>query len=179
MKGYDFFIGSVPGVFLVFSAIAFLTYILWSRIYSGYPYGSAYRATVENSELFMVQGLNPDRVWLLVWGFSGGLACLAGYLSPLWFKSTSLIGPWIMTPIMAASLLGGLYNRRGYFIGGLIVGLADIMLTVWGQEKLGVWVEYRPFVSMVILVLVLRFRPQGLLGREKHHMLSSSRNLDQ
>ena len=84
-----------------------------------------------------------------------------------------------MTPIMAASLLGGLYNRRGYFIGGLIVGLADIMLTVWGQAVIGVWVgEYRPFVSMVILVLVLRFRPQGLLGREKHHMLSSSRNLD-
>jgi len=180
LKEYDFFIGSVPGVFLVFSAIAFLTYILWSRIYSGNSFGSAYRATVENPELVMVQGLNPDRVWLLVWGFSGGLACLSGYLSPLWFKSTPLMGPYIMTTIIAASLLGGLYNRRGYFIGGLILGIADIMLTVWGQEKLGVWVgEYRPLVSMVILVLVLRFRPQGLLGREKVHFLSSSRNLDQ
>ena len=180
LKEYDFFIGSVPGVFLVFSAITFLTYILWSRIYSGNSLGSAYRATVENPELVMVQGFNPDRVWLLVWGFSGGLACLAGYLIPLWFKSTPLIGPWMMTPIIAASLLGGLYNRRGYFIGGLIVGILDIMLTVWGQAVMGVWVgEYRPLVSMGILVLVLRFRPQGLLGREKVHFLSSSRNLDQ
>ena len=180
LKAYEFHIGRVHGVFLVFTAITFLTYILWDRIFSGSPYGSMYRATLENPELVMVQGLNPDRIWLLVWGFSGGLACLAGYLLPLWFKSTPLIGPWMMTPIIAASLLGGLYNRRGYFIGGLIVGILDIMLTVWGQAAIGVWVgEYRPMVSMTILVLVLSFRPQGLLGRDMTHFLGPSRNLDQ
>lgn len=179
LKEYDFTIGTVPGIFLVFTAITFLIHILWSRAYSRNQFGSAYRAVVENPELVMVQGLNPDRVWLLVWGFSGGLSCLAGYLSPLWFKSTPEIGPWIMTPIMAASLLGGLYNRRGYFIGGLIVGVLDIMLTVWGQLAIGVWFgDYRQLISMAILVLVLRFRPQGLLGINKSPMLSSSRNLD-
>ena len=172
LKEYDFYIGSVPGIFFVFTAIAFLTYILWSKIYSGNSFGSAYRATVENSELIMVQGVNPDKIWLLVWGFSGGLACLAGFLSPLWFKSTPVMGSWIMTPIIAASLLGGLDTRRGFFIGGLIVGVSDIMLTVWGQERIGVWFgDYRQLISMTILVLVLRFRPQGLLGFEKQNTL--------
>ena len=172
LKEYDFYIGSVPGIFFVFTAIAFLTYILWSKIYSGNSFGSAYRATVENSELIMIQGVNPDKIWLLVWGFSGGLACLAGFLSPLWFKSTPVMGSWIMTPIIAASLLGGLDTRRGFFIGGLIVGVSDIMLTVWGQERIGVWFgDYRQLISMTILVLVLRFRPQGLLGFEKQNTL--------
>ena len=166
MKEFDFKIGSIPGVFLVSTGISIITYITWRHIYSDTHFGSEYRAIRENPELAMVQGINPERIWLIIWGVSGSLACLAGSFICLWYKSTPLMGPWIMTPIFAASLLGGLDDHRGFFIGGLIVGLADIMLTTWGQEKLGTWFgDYRLFIAMTIMILVLYFKPQGLFGK--------------
>lgn len=166
LKEKDFIIGNIPGVFLVSSITAALTYLLWRYTFSKTTFGYKYRVIKENSELSMIQGIDPERVWLLVWGLSGGLAAFSGALSCLWFKATPLMGPWIMTPIIAASLLGGLDNHRGFFIGGLIVGLAEIMLTSLGQAIVGVWVgEYRPLISISILVLVLMFRPQGIMGK--------------
>ena len=100
-----------------------------------------------------------------MWGLSGSLAFLGGAICPLWFSVSSTAGIQIITPVIAASILGGLKNPKGAFLGGLVVGVSEILLTAFSQEKFGVWIgEYRPFIPMIILVLVLFFRPEGLLG---------------
>ena len=100
-----------------------------------------------------------------MWGLSGSLACLAGAICPIWFSVSTVAGSMIITPVIAASILGGLRNHRGYFLGGLVVGVSEIMLSSFAVEKMGNWIgDYRPFIPMIILVLVLYFKPQGLLG---------------
>ncbi len=164
LKEYDFHIGAIPGVFLVSSFMVF-SLAVSIRYVRKTSFGLSYRALLENYMLFQVQGLNPERLWAIQWGLAGGFAGLTGALMSLWFKTTPVMGSWIMTPILAASLVGGFDNLRGAFIGGLFVGFSDIVLTMLGQHVVGVWVgAYRPLLSMGFLVLFLLFRPQGILG---------------
>lgn len=82
-------------------------------------------------------------------------------MCPIWFSVSSIMGIQIIT----ASILGGIGNRRGFFIGGLSLGFLEIMVTGLAQMRYGTWIgEYSPFIPIVLLVIVLRFRPQGLLG---------------
>jgi len=164
LKEYDFHVGVVPGVFLISSFMVFILAVS-TRYVRKTSFGVFYRALLENDMLFQVQGLNPERYLVIYWGFAGGFAGFSGALMSLWFKTTPLSGPWIMTSIVAASLVGGFDNLRGAFIGGLFVGFLDIVLTILGQSVFGVWVgTYRPLLSMGFLVLFLLFRPQGILG---------------
>ena len=110
-------------------------------------------------------GINTQRIQVFSWVLTGGLACLAGAMIPMWFMSTLQTGAALITSIMAGSLLGGFTNIYGAVILGAPVGLSDIMLTTWGQAWIGTWVgEYRPLVPMLFLVAVLLIEPEGLDG---------------
>ena len=165
LKQYDFYTGSIPRIFFVSSLAAFLSYILWRHIYNQTRAGLRYRAVLENPQLAAIQGINIKKNWLLIWGVSGSLACLAGAMCPIWFSVSSIVGTQIITAVITASILGGLGNHRGFFIGGLIVGFLEIMITVRAQMIYGTWIgEYRPLIPIAIMALTLMYRPQGLLG---------------
>lgn len=165
LKKFDFQIGSIHGVFLVSSFAVFSVYFIWRHLYIKTKMGISYRAILEDASLAQVQGINRDSLWLKLWGFSGSLACLAGAICPIWFSVSTIAGSLIITPVITASILGGLKNPRGCFIGGLVVGVSEIMFTELIMEHFGVRMgEYRPFIPMIILVLVLFFKPEGLLG---------------
>ena len=165
LKAYDFRLWGIPGVFLTSSIMCFLAYFSLRHYYRYTRVGIGHRALLENRELAQIQGINVQRTCLLVWGFSGSLACLVGVFIPLWFSFSVTSGTQIITPIIAASLLGGLRNPRGFFFGGLITGVLEIMITFGGMARFGLWFgDYRPIIPMIILVLVLLFKPEGLLG---------------
>jgi len=168
MKKYDFQIGSTPGVFIVSSLTAFTVYLAWRHFYQKTKIGTSYRAALDNPGLAQTQGINIESLWLRLWGLSGSLACLAGAICSIWYSVNTVSGTQIVTPVITASILGGLKNPKGFFLGGLIVGVSEIMLTSFAVEKLGNWIgEYRPFVPMIILVLVLLLKPEGILGTSK------------
>lgn len=101
------------------------------------------------------------------WLLAGGLAGLAGLLMVIRFHVTPLLGSYIMTPVFAAGLLGGIDNPKGAVVGGLVTGIAEIIVTSMGQDLIGVWVgEFRFIIPLSIMVLVLRFKPDGVLGLE-------------
>lgn len=123
------------------------------------------RATAEDPELASVLGINIQTVQLFSWFLTGGLACLAGAMIPMWFMSTPTSGSAIITSIMAGSLLGGFDSIYGAIIGGFTIGFAEIMFTLWGQQLLGAWFgEYRPLIPMIFLITVLLIEPRGLQG---------------
>jgi branched-chain amino acid transport system permease protein len=127
--------------------------------------GVAMRATAEDPELASVLGININQIQLFSWFLTGGLACLAGAMIPMWFQSSPSTGAIMITSIMAGSLLGGFDSIYGSVIGGAVVGMSEIILTYWGQAIIGVWFgEYRPMVPMIFLVTVLLIEPQGLKG---------------
>jgi branched-chain amino acid transport system permease protein len=165
LKEFDFKIAGYPGIFPMSFLICFVVVIILHILLTRTKTGVAMRATAEDPELASVLGINIDHIQRLSWFLTGGLACLAGAMYPLWFQSYPKSGAAIMTSIMAGSLLGGFDNIYGAIIGGFGVGFSEIVLTARLQKWLGPWIgRWRPLVPMVILVAVLLFEPRGLSG---------------
>jgi branched-chain amino acid transport system permease protein len=165
LKDTDFTFGGFPGIFTVSISITILSVLALHYMLTRTKMGIAMRATAEDPELSSVLGININQIQIFSWFLTGGLACLAGAMIPMWFMSTPVTGAAIITSIMAGSLLGGFESIYGAVIGGMLVGMSEIMLTLWGQETLGVWVgEWRPVIPMAFLVAVLLIEPEGLQG---------------
>ena len=165
LKEYDFTYAGFPGIFIMSIALSIGSVAALRYLLTRTKMGIAMRATAEDPELASVLGINTERMQVFSWFLTGGLACLAGAMIPLWFQSTPQTGSALITSIMAGSLLGGFTNIYGAVIGGAIVGLSEIILTYWGQSLIGTWVgEYRPILPMLFLVAVLLIEPEGLEG---------------
>jgi len=165
LKESDFEIAGFPGIFVVSLTLTVGSVLALHYMLTRTRIGVAMRATAEDPELASVLGINTNQIQLFSWFLTGGLACLAGAMIPLWFQSTPQSGAMIITSIMAGSLLGGFNSIYGSVIGGAIVGMSEIMLTTWGQALIGVWVgEYRPLIPMIFLVSILLVEPEGLQG---------------
>ncbi len=165
LKDYDFAVGDFPGIFVVSIGLTTISVIALHYMLTRLKIGVAMRATAEDPSLASILGININQIQLFSWFLTGGMACLAGSMIPLWFMSTPTSGAMIITSIMAGSLLGGFESVYGAVVGGAVVGISEIMLTTWGQAIIGTWVgEYRPIVPMVFLVAVLLIEPNGLQG---------------
>ena len=165
LKEADFSFAGFPGIFIVSISLSIGSVIALRYLLTRTRMGVAMRATAEDPELASVLGINTEKIQVFSWFLTGGLACLAGAMIPMWFMSTPQTGAALITSIMAGSLLGGFTNIYGAVIGGATVGLSEIMLTTWGQAWIGTWVgEYRPLGPMLFLIVVLLFEPEGLDG---------------
>lgn len=165
LKDADFRFAGFPGIFVVSMTLTAFCVVILHYMLTRTKIGIAMRATAEDTELASVLGININRIQIFSWFLTGGMACLAGAMIPLWFMSNPGTGAMIITSIMAGSLLGGFESVYGAVLGGFVVGVSEIMLTTWGQQIFGAWVgEYRPLVPMFFLVAVLLIEPRGLQG---------------
>ena len=175
LKMFDFEFAGMPGIFTVSLSICIVTVIVLHYMLTRTKTGVAMRATSEDPELASVLGIDINRIQIFSWFLTGGLACLAGAMYPLWFMSLPTSGAAIITSIMAGSLLGGFENIYGAIVGGFSVGLSEILLTTWLMKVVGVWVgEYRPLIPMILLVAVLLIEPRGLHGLYERFKASST-----
>lgn len=175
LKDADFKISGFPGIFVVSVGLTSACVLVLHYMLTRTRIGIAMRATAEDPELASVLGINTNQIQIFSWFLTGGMACLAGSMIPMWFMSTPTTGAAMITPIMAGSLLGGFENVYGAVIGGFVVGVSEIMLTTWGQALLGSWVgEYRPLVPMFFLVAVLLIEPRGLQGAWERMVASNT-----
>jgi branched-chain amino acid transport system permease protein len=165
VKELDFEFMGMPGILPVSVSICIGTVIVLHYMLTRTNTGIAMRAVAEDTELSSVLGIDVNRIQIFSWFLTGGLAALAGSMMPLWFASSPATGSFMITSIMAASLLGGFTNVYGAVIGGIGIGFSEIILTFFLQQTVGVWIgEYRPLVPMVVLVAVLLIEPNGLQG---------------
>jgi neutral amino acid transport system permease protein len=120
--------------------------------------GKAMRAVSDNVDLAESSGIDVKRVILVVWGLGAGLAALGGVLQALMTSVNYLNGTQLLLLMFAGVILGGLGTAYGAMVGGLVVGLATEVSTVWLNAELKyVW-------ALAALIVVLLFRPQGILG---------------
>lgn len=125
--------------------------------------GKATRAVSDNAGLAGASGINVDRVIRIVWVLAGTLTGLSGILYA-YFVGASVrwdMGFLILLLLFASVTLGGLGSAFGALVGALIIGLATEVSTLWLPADL------RFAVALVILILVLLVRPQGVLGRKE------------
>ncbi len=124
--------------------------------------GRATRAVSDNPALAAASGIDVDRIIRLVWTVSMGLAGLAGIFYALVVSNGIKwdTGLQILLLLFAAVTLGGLGTAFGALVGALIIGLVVEL-----AGPLGAPGDLKYAVALAILILLLLFRPQGLLGR--------------
>jgi branched-chain amino acid transport system permease protein len=124
--------------------------------------GRATRAVSDNPALAAASGIDVDKIIRLVWTVSMGLAGLAGIFYALVVSNGIKwdTGLQILLLLFAAVTLGGLGTAFGALVGALIIGLVVEL-----AGPLGAPGDLKYAVALAILILLLLFRPQGLLGR--------------
>jgi branched-chain amino acid transport system permease protein len=121
--------------------------------------GRGIRATAQDPETATLMGVNIDRVVMVTFLLGGLLAGAAGTLFGIFFEQARYnIGFLPGIKAFTAAVLGGIGNIRGALVGGLLLGL----LENWGSAVLGA--QWKDVFAFTVLVLVLMFRPTGLLG---------------
>ena len=122
--------------------------------------GKAMRATAQDAEAARMMGVEVDRVIIMAFFLGSALAGAAGLIFGLYYNFTSfIIGFTAGLRAFTAAVLGGIGNVPGAMVGGVIIGLVEAM----GSQFIGA--SWADVIIFSILVLVLVFKPAGLLGR--------------
>jgi branched-chain amino acid transport system permease protein len=124
--------------------------------------GKATRAISDNPQLAAASGIDVDRVIRYVWILAGVLAAISGILWAYFRPGVKWdMGMQMLLLMFAAITLGGLGTAFGALVGSLIVGIAVEISTLWIPSDL----KYAS--ALVVLIVILLVRPQGLLGRKE------------
>ena len=122
--------------------------------------GLAMRATSENLPAAQTLGIPTRRVLSLSWG----MASLLGVLAGLFLAPAILLDPFFMLePFLkgfAAAVLGGLNSLPGAIVGGFLLGLAESLAGGY------INVAFKNTLAFLVIIFILLFRPEGLLGTE-------------
>ncbi|GAA1930752.1 branched-chain amino acid ABC transporter permease [Nocardioides hwasunensis] len=121
--------------------------------------GRGVRAVAQDPDTASLMGVNQERVIMLVFVLGGAMAGVAALLYTVQYDITKFdIGFIIGLKAFTAAVLGGIGNLRGALVGGLFLGLVEVYASaVWDSSWTNVY-------AFVVLVVVLMFRPTGLLG---------------
>jgi len=123
--------------------------------------GKAIRATVQDWEAAALLGISTDRVYLISFLIGAGLAGLAGALVSVGYSVEPTMGlEWTLTSLIVM-VLGGLGSFVGTFVAGVLLGITQSLTSLWLGGA------YREMVALVLFLLVLILRPQGLFGTKE------------
>ena len=121
--------------------------------------GKAMRAVADNRDLAESSGIDVNRVILVVWILGAGLAALGGILFGSAVAVDWFMGFRLLLLMFAGVILGGLGTAYGAMVGSIVIGLVTELSVLWFPAELKfMW-------ALVVLIVVLLVRPQGILGR--------------
>ncbi len=129
--------------------------------------GKAMRAVAEDKDVALLMGIDVDRVIVITFATGAAMAGAAGVLYGLLFKQVDFIMGFIPgIKAFTAAVLGGIGNIPGAMVGGLFLGVFESVGPSLFLEGLGVPAAYqlKDVIAFTMLVLVLIFRPSGILG---------------
>lgn len=122
-------------------------------------YGMAMRATSESLSTALLLGINVDNIIVLTFAVASGLAGIAGVLIGMSFNAISpFMGVSMGLKGLAAMLIGGLGNIYGAMIGGVLIGVLEVMCVAYLASS------YRDAFAFGAMIVILILRPRGLFG---------------
>ncbi|QOR37320.1 branched-chain amino acid ABC transporter permease [Billgrantia diversa] len=142
--------------------------------------GKAMRAMSDNPDLARSSGINTNHIVAVTWVIAGGLAAIAGTLLSLDVTFKPDLSFFLLLPIFAAAIVGGVGHPYGAIAGGFVVGFAETLAVFnWSvllrpfRDSLPEWLaeagnlafvgtEYKIVVPFFILVAILIWRPTGI-----------------
>jgi len=129
--------------------------------------GKAIRAVSEDKETSSLMGINIDRMIVTTFVIGGMAAGAAGVLYAVMFKQVHFFMGFIPgIKAFTAAVLGGIGNIPGAMLGGIFLGLVESVGPALFLDGLGITAPYqlKDAIAFILLVLVLIFRPTGILG---------------
>ncbi len=124
------------------------------------PLGRAQRATQQDAKMAALLGIDVDRVISTTFVIGAALAGVAGLMVTLYYGVIDFyIGFLAGIKAFTAAVLGGIGSLPGAMLGGLLIGLIEALWSGYFS------IEYKDIAAFSVLILVLLFRPSGLLGR--------------
>lgn len=155
----DINVMSLDVIILGISLLAMMS-LHWLVYYS--KLGKAMRAVSQNSTVAAMLGIPIDRVISFTFIVGSSLAGIAAVLVGMRYpKIEPLMGMLMGTKAFVAAVLGGIGSLPGAVVGGLIMGLSEEMVVGYSEST------YRDALSFGILIIILIFKPTGLLGLKK------------
>jgi branched-chain amino acid transport system permease protein len=121
--------------------------------------GKAMRATAQDKTMSALVGINSSRIISLTFAIGAGLAAAAGIMVGLYYGSVRYDMGFVPgVKAFSAAVLGGIGNITGAMLGGLIIGMIEVMAAGYISS------EYKDVFAFIILIAVLYFMPTGIMG---------------
>jgi branched-chain amino acid transport system permease protein len=129
--------------------------------------GTAMRAVSEDMDAAALMGVNVDRVIAITFAVGGAMAGAAGILYAMVFKQVHFFMGFVPgIKAFTSAVLGGIGNIPGAMLGGMFLGLIESVGPALILDGLGIVAPYqlKDVIAFTMLVMVLIFRPSGILG---------------
>ena len=143
------------GTLLLALALVFATQAFLAKTVTG----RAMQAVAQNTESATVLGINVPRMIFYTFAINAVLACAAALLVTPTYLAKFDMGESLGNKAFFAAIIGGFNNSRGALLGGVIVGVCENLAAAY------ISAAYKDAVALIIFMLVILFKPQGLLGK--------------
>lgn len=146
----------VPQNQLLVLGLAVLAILALHYLLQNTKIGKAMRAVADDLDLARISGINVDRVIFWTWLIAGTLTSLGGSMYGLITAVRPNMGWFLILPLFASVILGGIGNPYGAIAAAFIIGIVQEISTPWLGS------QYKQGVALLIMILVLLIRPKGL-----------------
>ncbi len=145
------------GTFVLALALVFATQAFMTKTVTG----RAMQAVAQNTESASVLGINVPRMIFYAFAINAVLAVAAALLITPTYLAKFDMGESLGNKAFFAAIIGGFNNSRGALLGGLLVGVCENLAAAYISPA------YKDAVALVIFMVVILFKPQGLLGKKE------------
>ncbi|MBD2437229.1 branched-chain amino acid ABC transporter permease [Nostoc sp. FACHB-110] len=155
-SAWEFFGVKVPQNQILVLGLAVLAIVGLHYLLQNTKIGKAMRAVADDLDLARVSGINVEQVILWTWLIAGTLTSLGGSMYGLTIGVRPNMGWFLILPLFASVILGGIGNPYGAIAAAFIIGIAQELSTIWLGS------QYKQGIALLIMILVLLIRPKGL-----------------
>lgn len=124
--------------------------------------GKSISAVAQNRDAAVFVGIRPERVYMITMGISSALAAVAGvFIAPI-LEAVPTMWVFPLFKAFAIVVIGGLGSIEGAIIAGMLMGYSETIVSIL------ISANYPDMVYLVAIIVVLVFRPRGLMGKRAH-----------
>jgi branched-chain amino acid transport system permease protein len=154
-------------VALIVGIVVMGAFFAWFRFSD---WGVAMRASAEDSGTAALMGIRRNRVGAIAWMIAGALAAIAGMALTM-FPAPGLEPATAAVALRAfpAAIIGGLDSPGGAVVGGVLVGVTEVLAQGYGSELGFLGLGFHTVMPYLVMVVVLLVRPTGLFGTRELH----------
>jgi neutral amino acid transport system permease protein len=152
----DFFGVKIPQNQLLVLGLAILAIVSLHYLLQNTKVGKAMRAVADDLDLARVSGINVEQVILWTWLIAGVLTSLGGSMYGLITAVRPNMGWFLILPLFASVILGGIGNPYGAIAAALMIGIVQEVSTLWLGS------QYKQGIALLMMIVVLLIRPKGL-----------------